>query len=262
MTASGIYTGRVTHTRVRPKPHKLDYDVASFLFDLDELPTLNRDVAGFSYNRFGFLSFYDRDHGPGTGEPLRPWVETQLARAGIDIAGGPIRLLSYPRVMGYVFNPLAVYFCYRPDASLAAILHQVTNTFHERHTYLIPVEHVDSDGVIHQTCAKELYVSPFIAMEATYDFRIKPPGEDVAVAIHQSDANGPLLYAAFSGRRSELTSRACLRTLARFPFLTLKVIGGIHWEALKLWLKGVPLVKHPQPPAEPVSVIKAKKFAA
>jgi DUF1365 family protein len=265
VTASGIYTGTVMHRRVRPKQHKLAYNVASFLIDLDELPALDREVRFFSYNRPGVFSFYDRDHGPGTGEALRPWVETYLTEADIDLAGGPIRLLCYPRTLGYVFNPLSVYFCYRRERgaeTLVAILHQVTNTFRERHSYLIPVDTIAADGLIHQTCAKEMYVSPFIAMDITYNFRIKPPGDDITVAIHETDTDGPLLYASFSGRRTALTSAACLRALLRFPVLTLKVIAGIHWEALKLWLKGVPLVEHPQPPAEPVSVIKAKKIAA
>jgi len=258
--ASCIYQGVVMHRRTRPRQHKLSYDVTSFLLDLDELPDLDKHVSGFSYNRFGLFSFHDRDHGPGIDAPLRPWVEQHLAQAGIDIADGPIRLLCYPRTLGYVFNPLSVYYCYRKiagDEKLAAILYEVTNTFRERHSYLIPVD-AGREGVIEQTCAKELYVSPFIGMEMTYNFRIKAPGAELALAIHEGDKDGTLLYASFSGKREPLTSRTSLTSFLRFPLLTLKVIGGIHWEALKLWLKGVPLVRHPAPPHEPVSIIKAK----
>ncbi len=262
---SCMYSGTVMHRRTRPKPHKLTYDVTSFLLDLDELRDLDKDIAGFTYNRPGLFSFYDRDHGPGTGAPLRAWVENHLGQAGIHLNGGPIRLLCYPRTLGYVFNPISIYFCYSRNAgaeTLAAVLYEVTNTFHERHGYLIPVDSAGDDGLITHACAKELYVSPFIAMDMTYNFRIQPPGDDFALGIQETDKDGTLLYASFSGRRQELTSRASVLSFLRFPLLTLKVIGGIHWEALKLWLKGVPLVHHPRPPDEPVSIIKREKIAA
>ncbi len=258
--ASCIYTGTVMHRRVRPRRHKLAYEVASFLLDLDELPALDRCVAGFRYNRPGLFSFYDRDHGPGTNTPLRPWVETHLAAAGIALRGGAIRILCYPRTLGYVFNPLSVYFCYRADCGseiLAAVLYQVTNTFHERHTYVIPVADATADGLLRQTCRKAMYVSPFIGLDMVYQFRIKPPAAELGVAINTSDENGLLLFASFGGRRSTLSTASCLKAFLRFPLLTVKVIGGIHWEALKLWLKGVPLVSHPRPPAEPVTIVKA-----
>ena len=262
--ASCIYNGTVMHRRTRPRRHQLSYTVTSFLLDLDELPQLDRAVTGFAYNRFNLFAFHDRDHGPGTGAPLRPWVEQQLARAGISLDGGPIRLLCYPRTLGYVFNPISIYFCYQRSGAadtLAAILYEVTNTFRERHGYLIPVELTDGE-IIRQACAKELYVSPFIDMDMVYNFQIRPPAEEFAVGIQETDKDGTLLYASFSGKRQALTSRASLLSFLRFPLLTLKVIGGIHWEALKLWLKGVPLVHHPRPPDEPVSIIKREKIAA
>jgi uncharacterized protein len=240
------------HRRTRPRRHKLSYDVTSFLLDLDELPLLDRDIAGFAYNSFSLFSFHDRDHGPGTGEPLRPWVESNLSKAGINLQGGPIRLLCYPRTLGYVFNPISIYFCYRTDQSLAAILYEVTNTFHERHGYLIPVDTQSADGIIRHSCAKELYVSPFIV----YNFRICAPGDRFALSIQETDKDGTLLFASYAGQREALTSRTSLLSFFRFPLLTLKVIAGIHWEALILWIKGVPLVPHPKPPSHPVSIIK------
>ncbi len=262
--ASGVYAGTVMHRRTRPRRHKLSYNVYSFLLDLDELPTLGRHLTGFGYNRFNLLSFHDRDHGPGTDAPLRPWVEHHLAQAGIDLAGGPIRLMCYPRVAGYVFNPLSVFFCYRRNEGreeLVAVLYEVTNTFKERHTYLIPVSDI-IEGTVRQTCTKRLYVSPFIAMDMTYHFRVRPPGDTLSVAIHETDEDGTLLFASFSGTRRELSRASTLGTFLGFPFLTLKVIGGIHWEALKLWLKGVPLVHRPSPPTEPVSVIAGQRKAS
>jgi len=233
------------------------------------LPTLDKEIVGFTYNRPGLFSFYDRDHGPGTGAALRPWVEQHLSVAGIELHGGPIRLLCYPRTLGYVFNPISIYFCYRRtehDENLVAILYEVTNTFHERHGYLIPVGSMISENVtgnwIRHSCAKEMYVSPFIAMEMVYHFRIRPPDEAFSLGIRETDREGALLFASFSGRRRALSSKSSLLSFLRFPFLTIKVIGGIHWEALKLWLKGVPLVHHPRPPAEAVTVIKSEKIAA
>lgn len=242
------------HRRVRPRKHKLSYRVFSMLVDLDELPTLDRDVAKFGYNRFNLFSFYDRDHGTCGNEPLKPWVLGELAKAGIDTNNGRVRLLCYPRILGYAFNPLSVYFCYRPNGELAAILHQVNNTFHQRHSYLFPVN-ATAGEIVRQTCVKELYVSPFIKMGMTYNFRIQPPTENIAVAIHESDADGALLFASFSGDRKPFSAKVLWQLFWSYPLMTLKVIGGIHWEALRLWIKGVPLVQRPAPPPEPVTVI-------
>lgn len=239
------------HRRTRPRKHRLIYRVFSVLVDLDELSELDQHLHGFGYNRFSLVSFHDKDHGPGTGEPLRPWVDTILAEADINIEGGPIRLLCYPRMMGYAFNPLANYFCYRPDGTLAAVLHEVSNTFGQRHCYLF---RTNGDGELERHSVKKcFYVSPFIDMDMTYHFRIKPPADEVAVAIHETDDDGTLLFASFSGSRRELAAWTMVKTFLAFPLMTLKVIGGIHWEALKLWRKGVPLVKRPEPPTDLVT---------
>jgi len=254
--ASGIYTGAVLHRRLKPRVHRLSYRVFSMLLDLDELPALDRDVKGFGYNRFAPLAFHDRDHGPGDGQPLRPWVEAELAAGGINLAGGPIRILCYPRLWGYVFNPLTEYFCYHPDGRLGAVLHEVNNTMGERHCYLIPVTEAEaSGGVVRQTCDKQFYVSPFIAMETTYHFKIRPPDDRVAVAIQQTDAEGTVLHASFVGRRAPLTSRALAGAIARHPLMTLKVTAGIHWEALRLLLKGVRIVRRDPAPDRLVTVV-------
>ena len=247
---SAIYRGTVVHDRRRPKRHHFRYRVFSLLLDLDELPALDRRSRLFAHNRWGPLSFYDADHGPTTGVPLRPWVEARLAEAGLTPDGGPIRLLCYPRIFGYVFNPLSVYFCFRRDGSLAAVLYEVCNTFRERHTYVIPVTASDR-AVIRQRCAKALYVSPFIGMEAQYNFRVVPPGDGVNIVIRQEDVEGLLLAASFQGSRSPMTDRMLLRCLAAFPLLTVKIIAAIHWEALRLWIKGFRVSPH-EPAAMPV----------
>jgi len=240
---SAIYRGEVVHDRKRPKRHRLRYDVFSILLDLDELPELDRRFLLFGYNHWAPLAFHDRDHGPTTGEPLRPWVEDRMREAGLDPDGGAIRLLCYPRIFGYVFNPLSVFFCYWRDGRLAAILYEVCNTYRERHTYVIPVG--DSDGaVIRQSCRKALYVSPFIDMACDYKFRIVPPVEAVNIAIRQEDSEGLLLAASFRGERAALDSLSLARSLAAFPLLTVKIIAAIHWEAARLWFKGFRVFPH------------------
>ena len=244
---STVYRGYVVHARLRPKRHRLRYTVFSLLLDLDELPKLDRKLRFFAYNGSAPLSFHDADHGPANGNQLRPWIEEQLAEAGIVTNGGAIRLLCYPRIFGYVFNPLSVYFCYQQSGELAAILYEVCNTYRERHTYIIPVAD-EGRAIVRQSCSKALYVSPFIDMEAVYRFRIVPPAEKVSVTIRQEDAEGLLLAASFFGSREDLTQWSLMRCFLGLPLLSVKVILGIHWEALKMWLKGFPIYQHSPSP--------------
>lgn len=257
MQATGrscLYFGHVIHRRLRPRVHQLRYRVFSLYADLDELPALNLKLPFFSYNRFNIFSFYDRDFGDGSGEPLRAWVERQLEGAGIELAGGHIGLLCYPRLFGYAFNPLSVFFCYAADGALRAILYEVHNTFKQKHTYLIPVSPA-AGPMVRQRCEKEFYVSPFIPMAGSYEFRVRPAEQTVLIAITESDPQGPLLHALFAGERRALTTRRLIATLFTHPLMTLKVIAGIHWEALQLWLKRIPLVTRPAPPSSAVSIV-------
>lgn len=239
---SAFYAGDVVHARSRPRSHRLRYRVFSLLLDLDELPTLDRRLRLFGHNRRALFSFHDKDHGHGEKGGLKTWVESRLASAGIATDDLRVRVLCYPRIFGYVFNPLTVYFCETQDGKLLGILYEVCNTFHERHTYIIPAR--DEAGSVRHSCAKELYVSPFMPMDCRYDFDIHPPQEKVRIAINESDADGPLLFASFAGERRELSDGALLKALLTYPLMTLKVMGAIHWEALLLWLKGVPIHRH------------------
>ena len=252
--ASALYAGVVTHARTRPRKHALRYRIFNLLIDLDELPLLDRALAPFGYNRPNLLSFHDRDHGDGSGDPLRPQVERMLRAGGVDIQGGPIRMLAMPRVLGYVFNPLSVYFCHRPDGQLAALLYEVNNTFGQRHNYLIPVD-PGAGPVIRQSCDKAFHVSPFMDMEMTYAFRVVPPDEAVVIAMQVSDAEGVMLGATFAGKRRALTTASLVRAWLAHPLLTFKVIAGIHWEALKLLAKGMKLRPAVPEPSAPVTYV-------
>jgi DUF1365 family protein len=251
---SGLYFGEVAHRRTRPRIHALQYRIFQMLFDLEELPAMDRSFRLFGYNRFALFGFYDRDHGDGSATPLRSQIETHLAAAGIDLAGGPIRLLCMPRILGYVFNPINVYFCYRPEGEPAAILYEVNNTFGQRHSYLLPVDQADGPTIA-QTCRKQLYVSPFMAMDMRYDFRVLPPGPKVGVAVNVFDDQGLIITTSFNGRRRELSDKVLAKAFLRHPLLTLKVIAGIHWEALRLWRKGMRMVARPAAPDRAVTIV-------
>ncbi len=240
---SALYAGTVVHQRLRPRRHHLRYRVFSALFDLGELPRLDRELRLFGYNRGALFSFHDRDHGDGQPGGLRNWVEARLAEAEIDIGNGRVTVLCYPRILGYVFNPLTLYFCYGLDEKLRAMLYEVGNTHGERHTYIIPVAETDT-GVVQQSCEKRFFVSPFVPMDCSYDFRISPPGEKVLVSINEKDKEGPLMTASFAGRARELSDASLLAMFFAYPLMTLKVVAGIHYEAFKLWMKGTPVFVH------------------
>ncbi len=236
---SAIYTGSVIHTRLRPRRHRLSYRVFSLLLDLDELETLGSKVLGIE--RPGLLSFRAADHGDGT-TPLREWAAQRLAGAEIDWDGGRIELLCYPRMLGFVFNPLTVWFCRDRSGELRGILYEVHNTHGERHTYVLPAHLFD--GEVRHRAPKSFFVSPFMPPECLYRFRIAPAGDEVIVSIHEHDAEGPLLAASFTGERQPLTDGALLGLLFRYPLMTLKVVAGIHWEAVKLLAKGFRIFDH------------------
>lgn len=250
--SSALYVGSVSHRRVTPRRHRLRYRVFWLLLDLDEPRDLSRRLCLFSHNRFNLFSFHDRDHGDGESTP-RAYVERVLKRQGIDIGAGRVSLLCMPRILGYVFNPLSIYFCHRQDGTLAALLYEVRNTFGQKHSYLIPVQ--EPGDVVRQRCAKAFYVSPFMDMRLSYDFRIAPPADDVSVVVAASGDQGPVLVASLTGTRRALTDAALAGVFLSHPLLTLKVMGAIHWEALKLWVKGLRLRPRPPAPAQEISYV-------
>ena len=252
-SGSALYVGSVMHRRFTPRLHRFRYRAFWLLLDLSELEALSRRLRFFSHNRFNLLSLRDTDHGDGSATPLLLQVKAHLSGAGIDIEGGSVRLLCMPRMLGYCFNPLSVYFCSRRDGGLAAILYEVHNTFAERHSYLIPAG--AKTGTIHQRCEKVFYVSPFLDMRLDYEFFLRRPGDRIAIAIRVCRANRPVMTACLAGTRRPLSDFALLRAFSTIPAVTLKVTLAIYWEALRLRLKGLRFFDHPAPPEHPVTTV-------
>ena len=238
---SCIYSGFVTHKRFKPKKHFFKYKTFSLFIDLNEIKNLDKKIKIFSYNKFNFLSFYDKDHGARKGEPLIDWVKKTLLEAKINIGTGSIKLLCYPRFFGYVFNPLSVFYCYDDNSQLKAILYEVKNTFNEQHTYVFAAQ--SSSNLILHKCDKKFYVSPFMQMKTFYNFRLLNPGKVLNIFIKQSDSEGILLTACQVGKKIEMTGRNLLFQFLKHPLMSFKVILAIHFEALRLWIKGVKLVR-------------------
>ncbi|MDX2276526.1 MAG: DUF1365 family protein [Hyphomonadaceae bacterium] len=239
---NAIYAGYVAHAR--PGKHKLRYRVFMLALDLDELLQTDARLRLFSHNRANLLSLRDRDHANRVAEPIKPQIEAKLREAGIAWDGGRIVLLTMPRMFNYVFNPLSVYFCWRRDGALAALAHEVSNTFGERHFYVLPPQ-AEGDA-ISQACQKDFFVSPFLEMALRYEFRVMPPGEFVRVAMTVKRGEDVALTASFAGKQRALTDANLLSVWASHPAMTFKVIAGIHWEALKMWLKGIRFIGRPR----------------
>ena len=235
-----IYNGKVIHRRFKPKEHYFKYSVFSLLIDIDELEIIENTIKIFSHNKFNIISFFDKDHGPRDGTSVKEWVIKNLKDIGIENHKIQIKLLCYPRIFGYVFNPLSVFFIYDESSRLIAILYEVKNTFGEQHTYVFKTE---DEKVIINDCNKKFHVSPFIEMECHYYFRVLKPSDKISVIIDQKDKDGKLLYASQDGKATELNEKNLLTSYISHPLMTFKIIAAIHYEALKLWLKGIKIIK-------------------
>jgi uncharacterized protein len=248
---AALYLGEVMHARLKPVRHRFRYRVMSVLIDLDRLSEADRLSPLFGVNRAALYAFNEADHGNRDGSPLRDYARRQAKEHGIDLTGGRVLLLCYPRLLGYNFNPLSVYFCYHADGRLVLIIYEVRNTFRDIHAYVLPVD-PDKAGAagIRQQQDKLFYVSPFVEMAVRYHFRVSPPGDSFKLRILATDNEGPLLAATFNGRRRPLNTIELLRLFFALPFVTIKVTAAIHWEALRLWLKGVRLVPRQNDAAE------------
>ena len=231
---SCIYNGEVTHTRFKPVRHFLKYKTFSLLIDLDEINELDSRISIFSYNKFNVFSFYDKDHGERDGSNLKEWVLTNIRKFNIEEKVNKIKILCYPRIFGYVFNPLSIFYCYESD-KLKAIFYEVKNTFNEQHTYIFKIKNNDE---ITQKCKKRFYVSPFMDMETYYNFKLFDPTEKLSVFIKQTDTTGTILTATQTGEKKEFSSKQLIKNFFKYPLMTIKIISSIHYEALLLWKKG------------------------
>jgi uncharacterized protein len=236
--AGAIYRGDVVHKRVRPKRHELRYSVFALLVDLDRMDELAKSLRFFSHNRFNLISIFDKDFGGHDGTSPAGFIRARALEQGVTAPIARIRMLAYPRILGFAFNPLTVYFCDGADGAPLLIVYEVHNTFGEHHFYISDM--TLEDGVARHRLKKQFYVSPFNSYEGDYRFTIRPPAESVFTGIVLETEDGPLLSAWFEAHRVAMTDAQLLKLMLAYPFMTAKVVAGIHWEALLLWLKGVP----------------------
>ena len=237
---SSIYNGTVIHKRFKPKIHFFKYKVFSLLIDLSDLNYLNKKISFFSYNSFNLISFFDKDHGERDGSSLIDWVKKNLIENDINSENIKIKLLCYPRIFGYVFNPLSVFFVYDQNENLISILYEVKNTYGEQHTYIFKAE---NNNLLQHNCSKKFHVSPFIEMNCNYFFRILRPSEKISVVIDQYQLNEKILFASQDGKRADFNSKELLKSYLKHPLMTFKIISAIHFEAFKLWIKGIKFIK-------------------
>ena len=236
---SKIYTGKVIHKRFKPKEHYFKYNVFSLLIDLNELEEINKYINFFSYNKFNIISFYDKDHGDRDGSSIKLWVKKNLRNIGIMTEDISIKLLCYPRIFGYVFNPLSTYFIYNKHSELISIFYEVKNTFGEQHTYIFKAQ---DEKTVQNKCKKKFYVSPFIEMDCEYHFKTLNPREQLSVVINQNDKDGKLLFASQDGISKDFNNKNLIFSYLSHPLMTFKIIGAIHYEAFKLWVKRIKLI--------------------
>ncbi len=243
-----LYVGAVSHRRLRPVSHRFNYRIFSLLINIDELPELDQASKCFSHNRFGLLGFRDKDHGAKDGSSLRPWIEQKLREGGYDFAPGAMRLLCFPRLMGLVFNPLSIWYCHDTDGRLRVILYEVRNTFGEWRGYMLPVHRENrSEGAdIRQACDKSFYVSPLMEMNCRYHFSLNEPAEKLRVGIRETQENQRTLLAVQTGRRVPFTDENLIKTFLSHPLMYFKIVAAIHWEALRVLLKGVKFQVNPR----------------
>jgi DUF1365 family protein len=231
---SCIYNGTVKHQRFKPIEHSLNYKTFSILLDLDEIENLAKNISIFSLNKFNIFSFYNRDHGARDEGSLKDWVQKNIKKFNISNNITKIKLLCYPRVFGYVFNPLSIFYCYENN-DLKAIFYEVKNTFNEQHTYIFKIK---DNEKIEQKCKKKFYVSPFMDMETYYNFKLLNPNEKLSIFIRQTNGEETVLTATQTGDKKEFSFKQLLINFFKYPLMTIKIISSIHYEAFFLWKKG------------------------
>ncbi len=244
---SCLYECSVMHHRFSPKVHHFEHRIFMFYLDLDELDTVAQQNILFSRNRRNIYSFRDDDHEPAGQNPLKERILNFLWQNGIYLgAGGSVRLLTLPRVFGYVFNPVSIYYCFNEAGKPVCSVAEVGNTFREMKLYLLGREQLGADDTFSKVVPKHFYVSPFSNLTLNFDFKLKIPGDDLNIQIDDRDEDKKILISTLAGKRVELTNRALFGFTLKYPLITLKVIFLIHYQALRLWLKRVPFYRKAQ----------------
>ena len=244
---ASIYRGEVVHKRVRPIEHKLNYRVFSFAIDVDQLQSTAESMSLFSANRFNLFSINESHHGYRDGSSVSKFAWDQVDSAGLRDKVDQILMLFYPRLFGFAFNPLTVYFCLNSEGKPELMIYEVRNTFGENLTYVLPAGSELHRAFVHKT-AKQFYVSPFNDVEGEYTFHVFAPDEELTVGVALKTENQPLIRTHFRGHRTKLSDGMLLKLIFMYPLMTLKVVAGIHFEALKLWRKGLQLKSRPPAP--------------
>ena len=248
-----LYVGSVIHRRLVPPAYRFRYRLFQLCLDVERIPACFSHLRWLSVNRFNLFSFHESDHGPRDGSPLRPWIDGVLRRAGLDLEGGTVRLLCMPRVLGYGFNPLSVWYCHHADGSLRAVLCEVRNTFGEWHGYLLHEQGRPMTGAVRSRAVKCFHVSPFFPVAGEYRFRLGPPAEHFSVTIEYQEGGKGRMLASQRGQRYALTDGRLLGLALGHPLQSLKVIAAIHWQGLMLWLRGARFHRKPAPPEREIS---------
>ncbi|MGQ0620338.1 MAG: DUF1365 domain-containing protein [Panacagrimonas sp.] len=243
-----LYPATVMHRRLVAPLYRFVYRVFYLLIDVDRASEAAGSLRFFSHNRFNVLSFHDRDHGAETSGGLRNWAENILRNEGISLDGGRIRLLCMPRLFGFAFNPISIWYCEHRDGRLRAVIAEVRNTFGEKHSYVLASGGEAMPYDQGQDKDKCFHVSPFFDLVGRYRFLLSEPGETLRVVIHESREGVPILDASIAAQRRVLSDTAILGQVMRMPVMTLKVVAAIHWEALKIWLRGARFHKKPKAP--------------
>jgi hypothetical protein len=249
MTEAQLLFGRVFHCRRRPVRHAFAYGIFFLRMPLSAMACAGRGI--FSVDRWNLLSLMSRDHGPRDGSALEPWVRARLAEAGVGDADGEIVLQAFPRILGYVFNPISIFYCHGRDGGLRAVLCEVSNTFGERHNYLLAHRDARAIGPRDWMRAdKVFHVSPFCEVEGLYRFRFAGDARRQFAQIDYHDRDGKLIVTAIEGMARPIRASSLAKSFLGYPLMTAGVVARIHWQALRLWIRRVPWFSKPEPPLQ------------